>query len=89
VGFQPHENCWTKKPGPSEAAEKLAPIAVLKGHEFTRADKSIGLTPALAAEGCISQFFLGTFDFFRSLFRPGTLQAENVAGQLALSASER
>jgi len=40
-----------------QAAEKLVPRAVLKGHEFIRADKSIGLTPALAAEGCISQFF--------------------------------
>jgi hypothetical protein len=42
---------------PRQAAEKLVPRAVLKGHEFIRADKSIGLTPALAAEGCISQFF--------------------------------
>jgi hypothetical protein len=40
-----------------QLAEKLVPRAALKGHEFTRADKSIGLTPALAAEGCISQFF--------------------------------
>ena len=35
----------------------------LKGHEFTRADKSIGLTPALAAEGGISQFFPELFTF--------------------------
>ena len=41
----------------AQAAEKLAPRAVLKGHELTRADKPIGFTPALAAEGCISQFF--------------------------------
>jgi hypothetical protein len=40
-----------------QVAEKLVPRAVLEGHEFTRADKSMGLTPALAAEGCISQFF--------------------------------
>jgi hypothetical protein len=39
----------------------------LKGHEFTRADQSIRLTPALAAEGCISQILLATFDFFRRL----------------------
>jgi len=31
--------------------------------EFTRADKPIGLTPALAAEGGISQFFPELFTF--------------------------
>jgi hypothetical protein len=40
-----------------QAAERPVPGAVLKGHEFTRADKSIGLMPASAAEGCISQSF--------------------------------
>jgi hypothetical protein len=42
----------------------------LKGHEFTRADKSIGLTPALAAEGCISQFFSELLTFSAARLAP-------------------
>jgi hypothetical protein len=49
--------------GAKQAAEKLVPGAVLKGREFTRADKSIGLTPASAAEGCISQSFSELWTF--------------------------
>ena len=53
---EPSPSTLRREAGVSQAAEKLVQRAVLKGHEFTRADKSIGLMSALAAEGCISQF---------------------------------
>jgi hypothetical protein len=37
-----------------ELAEKIESAAVLKGHEFTRADKARDINTALAAEGCSS-----------------------------------
>jgi len=36
---------------PEQAAEKLEKGQVLKGHDFSRADKANELGPALAAEG--------------------------------------
>jgi hydrogenase maturation protease len=51
----------------------------LKGHEFTRADKSIGLTPALAAEGCISQFFSELLTFSAACLAPEGIVLEIAA----------
>jgi hypothetical protein len=52
----------------SQLAEKLAQCAVLKGHGFIRADKSIRMSAALAAEGRFCNFGSSLVDFFSRLF---------------------
>jgi hypothetical protein len=54
---------------PSQAAEKLSRTAVLKRHDFSRADTAPKLTPASAAEGMVSFLCDSMDEFFRNLFR--------------------
>jgi hypothetical protein len=56
---------------PFEVAEKAESIAVLKGHEFTRADNARDINTALAAEGRCSCAATERHAFFSKLFSLG------------------
>jgi hypothetical protein len=52
-----------------QAAEKLSWTAVLKGHDFSRADTAPKLNPASAAAGMVSFLCDSMGEFSRNLFR--------------------
>jgi hypothetical protein len=57
-----------------QAAERLYSRAVLKGHEFIRADKSNKIAPASAAEGC---FPFAHLDFSAACLTPERRSSSN------------
>jgi hypothetical protein len=61
----PQKNGWA-----SEAAEKLIGGGIVKGHDFSRADKANQIKRALAPAGCFCKHKSRNRYFFRSLFSP-------------------
>jgi hypothetical protein len=57
--------------------KELATRHVLKGHDFSRADKYPKLNPALAAEGRFSEIGSSMDALFQSLFSPAGFAPRN------------
>ena len=76
-----HSFVYAQRPAAKQAAEKtLFWTGFVKGHDFSRADKSHKINGALAPEGYFSGSMGSIKSFFRSLFSPCRISLPKIAG---------